>query len=206
MVPFPMILSDLQPRFQGLKVLHALLTHNRFLRLLNFLYCLLCLFSVVVSAGTSCSLYMRRYHLCRYQYNIVICDHKISAISISISNNRIGLTVWLVLLSTVCSQQPVLTHPSPQLSTLLCWGDWWMGTGCWYSGLPHCSGSTHHSNLKQLMIPYQLLQQAGRATWCDPATCGLCRHRYALGMLALTHTFSRVTLLTHKLHVGYLCR
>jgi len=38
-----------------------------------------------------------------------------------------------------------------------------MGTGCWYTCLPHCSCSTHHSNLKQLMIPYQLLQQqAGR--------------------------------------------
>jgi len=77
---------------------------------------------------------------------------------------KIGLlSVWPVLLSTLCSQHPVPTHPSPQRSTLLCWGwgDGWMGTGCWYSGLTHCSGSTHHSisNLKQLMIPYQLLQQ-----------------------------------------------
>jgi len=50
-----------------------------------------------------------------------------------------------------------------RLSSGALWGGEWMGMGCWYSGLPHCSGSTHHSSLKQLMIPYQLLQQqAGR--------------------------------------------
>jgi len=52
---------------------------------------------------------------------------------------KIGLlSIWPVLLSTLCSQHPVPTHPSPQRSTLLCWGwgDRWMGTGCWYSGLP----------------------------------------------------------------------
>ena len=54
----------------------------------------------------------------------------------------------------------------------------------------------HHSSLKQLMTPYQLLQQQKG----DAATCGLC-------MLSVgfdTQTFSRVALLTHKLHVGYL--
>jgi len=52
--------------------------------------------------------------------------------------------------------------------------------------------------------PISITPAAGRATWCDPATCGLRRHRYALGMLALTHRLSRVALLTHKLHVGCL--
>ena len=42
---------------------------------------------------------------------------------------------------------------------------------------------------------------AGRA-WCDPATCGLCRHRYALGMLALTHRL----LASRCLRTSYTCR
>jgi len=115
------------------------------------------------------------------------------------------LTVWPILLSIVCSQHPVPTHPSPQRSTLLRCGDGWMGTGCWYSGLPHCSGSTHHSILKQLMIPYQLLQQqAGRrgATLQHVDSVGI--GMIALGMLALTDRLSRVALLMHRLHVGYL--
>ena len=44
--------------------------------------------------------------------------------------------------------------------------------------------------------PISITPAAGRATWCDPVTSGYCRHRYALGMLALTH----------KLHVGYCSR
>jgi len=39
------------------------------------------------------------------------------------------LTIWPVLLSTVCSQHPVPSHPSPQRSRLLCWGDGWVWTG-----------------------------------------------------------------------------
>ena len=59
-----------------------------------------------------------------------------------------------------------------------------------------CSRSMHHSSLKQLMTHIKLLQQQKG----DAATCGLC-------MLSVgfdTQTFSRVALLTHKLHIGYL--
>ena len=45
--------------------------------------------------------------------------------------------------------------------------------------------------------PISITPAAGRATWCDPATCRLCRHRYALGMLALTH---RLYLASRCLH------
>ena len=59
-----------------------------------------------------------------------------------------------------------------------------MGTGCWYSGLPvpHCSCSTHHSDLKKLMTPCQLLQkQAWRRDQCVLAClpCSFVSHRAA---------------------------
>jgi len=99
---------------------------------------------------------------------------------LSYTNNRTGSTVWPVLLSTVCSQHPVPSHPSPRRSKLL----WWGLVGRRMSGdgvliyAPHtvfpsrCSCSTHHSSLKQLMTPYQLLQQqAGRRDQCVLACC-----------------------------------
>jgi len=50
--------------------------------------------------------------------------------------------------------------------------------------------------------PISITPAAGhRATWCDPATCGLCRHKYALGMLALTH---RLSLTSRCLHTRYM--
>ena len=55
------------------------------------------------------------------------------------------------------------------------------------------------------MIPYQLLQQqAGRrgATLQHVDSVGI--GMIALGMLALTDRLSRVALLMHRLHVGYL--
>jgi len=76
------------------------------------------------------------------------------------------------------SQHPVPTHPSPQRSTLLRWGDGWMGTGCWYSGLPHGSCSMQHAACITAIcnlwshINYSSSRQ-GSATWCDAATCGL---------------------------------
>ena len=91
------------------------------------------------------------------------------------------LSVWPVLLSTDFSQHPVPTHPSPQRITLLRWGDGWMGTGCWYSGLPYGSCSMQHASQQSAtydpIINYSSNRQ-GSATWCDAATCGrLCRYR-----------------------------
>ena len=65
-----------------------------------------------------------------------------------------------------------------------------------------CICSRHHSNLKQLMTQYQLLQQQaepGVYLHVYSAASGLCRDRYALGKLTLTHRLSRIALPTHKL-------
>jgi len=64
----------------------------------------------------------------------------------------------------------------------------------------------HRTNLKQLMTPYQLpQQQAGRGACLHvyPATCRLCRDRYALCIAHVdfdTQTFCRISLPTHKLY------
>jgi len=125
------------------------------------------------------------------------------------------LSVWLVSLSTDFSQHPVPTHPSPQQSTLLRWGDGWMGTGCWYSGLPHGSCSMQHASQQSATYdPISITPAAGRAArrgetlqHVDSVGMGrpmLCACWRDIEESTLWHTDSRVTLLTHKLHVGYL--
>jgi len=68
------------------------------------------------------------------------------------------LTAWPVLLSTVCSQHPVPTHPSPQQSTPIRWraplGRRVSGDGMLIQTYMHpiwsyrCSRIMHHSSLK----------------------------------------------------------
>jgi len=94
----------------------------------------------------------------------------------SYTSNWTGLTVWPVLLSTVYSQ-----HPSPLTrlpSTAGCSAGE-MGERVQTYMHPirssRCSCSMHHSNLKQLMTPYQLLQQQpGRRDQCVLACLPCC--------------------------------
>ena len=109
-------------------------------------------------------------HKVRYLYSLLLpprwrsCDQAslslILSVTQSISNNRTGFDrpsdrPYLV--------QPARSTPSPLTrlpSGVLCFvgetGEWGRGAD---TAVYPTTAATHHSNLKQLMIPYQLLQQ-----------------------------------------------
>ena len=108
----------------------------------------------------------------------------------SIYNNRTGFDL--------ASDRPYLVQPArstpfplTRLSRLpsgalrsageLRWGDGWVGTECWYHapyGLTTAAAARITAVCSNLLphINYSSSRQ-GRATRCDAATCGLCRHR-----------------------------
>ena len=119
----------------------------------------------------------------------------------SIYNNRTGFDL--------ASDRPYLVQPARSTPFPLTRLPSGWGRGADTAVYP-TTAATHHSNLKQLMIPQAINYSSSRqasATWCDLATLWTLQAQVGLCFVHVgfdTQTFSRVALLTHKLHVGYL--